>query len=989
MMVALVAALFACSPRLQDDANSNIVPGDVDTTPKDIVRREKFSRNEGIDLVKKSIQNTQYLYPKIDNATYTVFDVQIDFDLDICTMSREKLSEQDISLTLILKANIHNTDNKQSQMLLELRSNIQGAIVIGLYYADRTLYVNMLGKEYYAEEINLTNTLGMVGPLLDGIGIDVSRVVPGIVAGSTGVVIGDFALDGALGILTAFFDEQITATKYNVIEGSNPKNPEFQNIDYQFTLELAPILGLLSGFVGLYKFGTPNFDPLLKQLLGFDLNDFLTKQWPTGTKLGITVHTEKKNFTRINNQGQEQLVRDYVIRGSDLSVFSPADVDYMREKYEGMTPEDLPQTSKWEEEDLYPEYLPSDTSIGHGKDEAFKLRIGLSPLQIRQSNEKIDIKFTSYRIGASGKDTRYSQGSIGNVELAGTLAVAADAGSKITLNGILGDAFDLDLGALGDMPIKFPYQTRYEFTIDARVSLNLLHPERMMAELRLMFNQQPFAQIIVEKDVIYLDFSNMRTLTGQFLPNVKMRNFSINSFLSSIMPTLLPYIDPNAPKAEAAEAETAPSNAPANEGEETEKPPVDVMGLLGDILDAMTFPGRDKTKEKWIIELNLDGPKLSKILGRFLELNGNMALPNVHFEIDQKDPLNSIKLEVILGGIKGAGVNQFSKKAGIELTLDRINYFQRPTWQAYSLIDTEAKRNSFLDLTLGKTLDGRGYFTNGQFNVILTGAVALGMNQTTTGIDLSDLIGSFVENLMLSIGVVESKKVEIAYMLQGNIDLNNLSNLELYLELYNPARLDEKKYIGVFYEGASDTLYIDLKSFANLQDQIPGLAMIGSLPLVKYPNLGLRETLAGVNIADTIIGALYKEEGSSSPAANIATLAGLTVNATQANGGPMMVANLVKMLLADRAVQLIAQNSLGFIGNPSSEIVDLAARMLLSGAFENEGETDEGEASEEESGINILEVLGAALSEVEINSYRNTLTVLVASEFLSALVGIL
>lgn len=350
MMVALVAALFACSPRLQDDANSNIVPGDVDTTPKDIVRREKFSRNEGIDLVKKSIQNTQYLYPKIDNATYTVFDVQIDFDLDICTMSREKLSEQDISLTLILKANIHNTDNKQSQMLLELRSNIQGAIVIGLYYADRTLYVNMLGKEYYAEEINLTNTLGMVGPLLDGIGIDVSRVVPGIVAGSTGVVIGDFALDGALGILTAFFDEQITATKYNVIEGSNPKNPEFQNIDYQFTLELAPILGLLSGFVGWDKFGTPNFDPLLKQLLGFDLNDFLTKQWPTGTKLGITVHTEKKNFTRINNQGQEQLVCDYVIRGSDLSVFSPADVDYMREKYEGMTPEDLPQTSKWEEE---------------------------------------------------------------------------------------------------------------------------------------------------------------------------------------------------------------------------------------------------------------------------------------------------------------------------------------------------------------------------------------------------------------------------------------------------------------------------------------------------------------------------------------------------------------------------------------------------------------------------------------------------------------
>lgn len=160
-------------------------------------------------------------------------------------MSREKLTDQRISLTLVLKANIHNTDNRQSQMLLELRSNQQNAIVIGMYYADRTMYFNVLGKEYYAEELNLTNTLGQVGPLLANSGINIANIVPGIVSGSTGIEM----LDGFLGLLLAFFEDKVEVTKYNMVEDSNPKNPEFRNIDYLFTLNAGDILGLATGIV--------------------------------------------------------------------------------------------------------------------------------------------------------------------------------------------------------------------------------------------------------------------------------------------------------------------------------------------------------------------------------------------------------------------------------------------------------------------------------------------------------------------------------------------------------------------------------------------------------------------------------------------------------------------------------------------------------------------------------------------------------------------
>lgn len=65
VVVALVAALFACSPRAQGDPNDSIVQGDVDTTPKEIVKKEKFSKTDGSEAVKKHLLTPIYFIQKL------------------------------------------------------------------------------------------------------------------------------------------------------------------------------------------------------------------------------------------------------------------------------------------------------------------------------------------------------------------------------------------------------------------------------------------------------------------------------------------------------------------------------------------------------------------------------------------------------------------------------------------------------------------------------------------------------------------------------------------------------------------------------------------------------------------------------------------------------------------------------------------------------------------------------------------------------------
>ena len=105
------------------------------------------------------------------------------------------------------------------------------------------------------------------------------------------------------------------------------------------------------------------------------------------------------------------------------------------------------------------------------------------------------------------------------------------------------------------------------------------------------------------------------------------------------------------------------------------------------------------------------------------------------------------------------------------------------------------------------------------------------MQQTSeTGIDLSEMIGAFIENVLLSIGVQESKNIKIAYRIKANINILRLDRIELKLDIFNPDNPDVN-YISLFYSGEEDTLYIDLESLHNIRDQLPVLdSLIGRLP---------------------------------------------------------------------------------------------------------------------------------------------------------------
>ncbi|MBO5304118.1 MAG: hypothetical protein J6A99_00445, partial [Clostridia bacterium] len=61
------------------------------------------------------------------------------------------------NLSVMMNINLH--DNSQSVALIELNNVYQGATYLGLYYYDSTLYLNVAGNKYYAEQINLT-TIG-------------------------------------------------------------------------------------------------------------------------------------------------------------------------------------------------------------------------------------------------------------------------------------------------------------------------------------------------------------------------------------------------------------------------------------------------------------------------------------------------------------------------------------------------------------------------------------------------------------------------------------------------------------------------------------------------------------------------------------------------------------------------------------------------------------------------------------------------------------
>lgn len=335
---------------------------------------------------------------------------------------------------------------------------------------------------------------------------------------------------------------------------------------------------------------------------------------------------------------------------------------------------------------------------------------------------------------------------------------------------------------------------------------------------------------------------------------------------------------------------------------------------------------------------------------------------NVNLHFNQKDPLNTLGLVV-----------DVSDTFRLGLKLDSLTYMKEPEWENYEMVDTAEERSKYVNLSIYKNENGDFVYANRNYNVLLQGDVTLGANETTdTGLDLSGLIGAFLDNVLLSIGVEYTGSTTIAYKVEGNIDIIDMAQAELKVTIYNKANNDP--FIRILYLGVEDTLYIDLECLKNM-----GFASLGKLPRLKYENMGLRDTLAGLDIASIVADLLVNQD------------TGLQNSITIDTSDPNFLNN-AKLGLYQYLIVNEYLSSGVLIGGEEIGTALFNAALNAdgdgTGGEGTDGEGTEGETTEG-GGLDIMQILGMALKEVEIDAIKSTLTIYVATGVLSSLLTML
>ena len=952
--VAIVAFIAACSPRETPITDDQVNQGSGGGIATDDRLQTPLTSKEADELLKEAIDNYKYLHTAPDDPEWYVIDLSLTFDYDYFWLDNTEKYENAYSFEVVFKANMNLKDNSKSQVYFQLR-NSSSTPILCFYYVENYAYFVIGEDRYYARELNFSQLGALINEGLGGLGIDIYQILAGLSSGNTGIE----AIDGfnifIAGLL--FNKPNSTLTSYNVDADGNYGT---QTIGTEFKLNY--LLSQLSGagvsipgvitisFGKLWDLVGVNLDPVLGQFLGFTVEELGEKDWPQ-MSASWNVVTERKLITRVDSAGYESSEYGYAATGWGLDIITAegGNMDAVREKYANVTPST---------------FVPAD---GTDHVEEYSVQIGLSPM-LYASDEPVSINFANLNVNESGRDSYYTKGGLGNIGLGATLYVENDENGNLTINSILGDLLDLDLGALGDMPIDFPYASRYEFNIDANVALDFFNGSDTEAEITISYNATPLIRIYLGNNTLYLNFENLRTAGNggagnQILPNIQIPGFNINSMLDGVFLDMLqPYLNPDyvAPSSGA-------SNAPSNAEEGEEGGGIDVMALLGTIIDNFEFPGRGEyvvdadgnlkldengnpIPNNFDIYLVLDSAELSELLASFgLAVNDGGQLGDdlrVELYFNQYDPINTLELSADLTDTVRFG-----------LKLDKLTYLREPDWNNREMVASESQRKNYI--SLGVTLDesGNPELANSQFEFKLSGDVTFGLNETTdTGIDLSDLIGAFVDNLLLSVGITDDMHLKLGYEVIAKINLMNLSAIELRLDIANLNTGDS--ILTVYYTGSTDTLWLDLKRLENL-----GIASIGELPRLRYDGLGLAPMLADVDIVGLLASILL--EGYSG-ASNLKD--GISVDTSDPNFIYNSFAVLNQALLG-----------IGYLSNMSGGEMN---KFNPGYAFNADGDGASG-------GTDILGVIGSLLDGAVIDAAAGTLSVYIASNVLTTLMAML
>jgi hypothetical protein len=192
----------------------------------------------------------------------------------------------------------------------------------------------------------------------------------------------------------------------------------------------------------------------------------------------MSVKTELETVTKSDEDGFLQTTEEYVMKGIGIDIITENGVEETREKYANVYPSDMAKGELVEE---------------------YEVNITLTPL-LYGSNEKIQINFGGLGLNEQGRKDTYQEGGIGNLGLGATLYFENDENGGLTINRVLGDAFDLNLGALGDMPISLPHAARYELGLDVKLALDFFDGAKTQAEITISFLDEPLMRLFLSEN---------------------------------------------------------------------------------------------------------------------------------------------------------------------------------------------------------------------------------------------------------------------------------------------------------------------------------------------------------------------------------------------------------------------------------------------------------------------------------------------------------
>ena len=290
--------------------------------------------------------------------------------------------------------------------------------------------------------------------------------------------------------------------------------------------------------------------------------------------------------------------------------------------------------------------------------------------------------------------------------------------------------------------------------------------------------------------------------------------------------------------------------------------------------------------------------------------------------MDQKDIFHTLSVDIDLNDDVGAGIY-----------LTNVTYFQKPVFANRSIIETEADRARFVNVK-----------TNRYYNAEVTGLVDLGMTGGTE-LDLTGLISTQLENILLSLGIVETSGLTIGYRLLAKLDMLDLTQSELSLTFYvldGPGSefTNNNVFLFAYINVFDDALYLDLSRLDAIKEKAKLLNMIGTLPKLKISNLGIKEMLSEIDIISSL---------------NFANSINLAVN----NGF--------------------------YVTNPVNSTGDLLSALFLGGiiARQEQLHNEEGDGSS----FDIMSLIGKAIGGITIDSQINALTVALNAQILSILMS--